>query len=499
MNKTKAECIKSSLIIVSISLLGLLIRDAVGYQSIGFFYLLGVLAISFFSNIYLILSSALVSALLWDYFFILPYGTFFISKVEDMMMCISYFIAAGSTGILTHRINSQKKKIERSEAKNLLLYSVSKCLTNEKSLDKALNSTIEHLTYIFQGNFFIILAKNNELDFQHSLGTKFSLDENEKALANWVFKKNIEAGLHTNIIPDSDALYFPLKTVHNTLGVLGFIPGDGRSFNAEQIQTINVITREISLVLEREEAAKKIQKNQELEQREKLYQALFSSISHELKTPLTTIIGVISSLLSVTKNSNYQIKDELLGELQDSATKLNYVVDNLLDAARIEAHKIDLNLEACDLEDLIHMIIAKNHNLLKNYDLIVEIKANIPLVKLDLKLFDQVLTNLILNAARYSKQYSKITIQTEFDTKAIYISINDCGCGIKEAEKEKIFEKFYRSEDNKSSGIGLGLYIVKQILDLHKASIELKTGDNQQGSKFIISIPRTDFKKYSEV
>lgn len=490
------DYLSSLLFICFVSICCYCTRDFIGYQSVGFIFLLVVLFISLFSPLVTVMFSALISALIWDYFFILPYGTFLISRVEDLMMCSTYFIAALITGVLTSRIRYQKENLVEKERRTSLLYDISKSLAKYNNLNTALLEVLNNLENIFPGDFFIIPAFNNELQFSNAIGLNIELageqsqlDSNELALIKWVYEKNKMAGFSTAVLPDSEGLYIPLGTAQSVSGVLGFIAKDlAVELSFEQMEILSLISHELALVLERSFTEKKLKETENFEMRDKLYQTVFSSISHELKTPLTTILGVASNLVNLPTDTKESLKQELMEELLSSAYHLNNVVDNLLDMSKIQSGQLFLKPDYCDVRDIFNSLLDKNKRILENFDLHVKYLTDSFFIFVDPKFFEQALTNILHNATRYAPLGSKIELLLREENSRILISISDEGDGIPETEREKVFEKFYRMPMTKVSGTGLGLYISKQIFDLHNAKVEIHDAENAKGTKFVISL-----------
>ena len=369
----------SLIFVFLVTLITYFIQNVIGYQAVGFVFLLGVLSISLIFNLGPILFTAFISTVLWDLFFIPPFGTLHISNPADIMMCIAYFITAAVTGILTSRIRKQKKILKERSEKTQLLYEISKYLVSERNLTEALDKILEELARVFKGKFLIIREKKDGLlDINSILGSKEIIDDRELSVAEWAHQRGNSAGWSTDTLPASKALYIPLKTSQFKLGVLGYVPVN-KVFSHDYSDLLYTISREIALVLEKDLLEKKAKDFEKLEAFEKLHQALLSSISHELKTPLTTIIGAATTILDLKPNSDKALMEVLLDELLDSAEKLKYIVENLLDMTRIQAGSLTLKKEWYDVRDLINSIVSKNKRLLKNFTINYSFQEDLPL------------------------------------------------------------------------------------------------------------------------
>ncbi len=489
LNSPLQHYVYSFIFVMALALLSYFLQNYIGYEAIGFVFLLGVLLVSLSLNFGPIVFTAVISTLTWNLLFIPPIGTFHIYKSTDFMICIVYFIAAAITGILTNRIRKQQRVLRERGEKTQVLYEISRTVVGEANIDNALIIILKQLEKTFSGNFFIIKAQTEIHSLGEVIGLNDSIDDKEWGVAKWVFEKQQTAGWSTDTLPSSKGLYIPLKTSQSIVGILVYTPEKRTILPQESFEFLYTIGREIALALEKDLLVKKSREIDKLEAYEKLHQALLSSISHELKTPLTTIIGTAGTILSLKDYSQTQLMQNLMEELLDSAEKLKHTVENLLDMTRIQSNKLTFKKDCCDMRDLINSIVSKNQRLLKNYHLDIKYQDDLHLVWIDSKLFEQALANIILNAANYSPVNSTITIKVNDELDKQIIIINDEGKGIQEPERDKIYDKFYRAPNSPAGGTGLGLYISKEIFDLHSASITVVEGENNKGSKFIISLP----------
>ena len=237
----------------------------------------------------------------------------------------------------------------------------------------------------------------------------------------------------------------------------------------------------------------------------KLYDTLFNSLSHELRTPIATIIGATDALQENAEKLTPLSKNELMDEISNAALRLNGQVENLLNMSRLESGFIKPNFEWCDANELIYDVLNKSKKDLIHHNTVVEIPENFPLVKLDFGLTEQVLSNLVKNAAIYAPINTQITIEAKilkdrtghFDddknivdtvTDKLILAISDEGKGFPIAEIAHIFEKFYRLKNTKAGGTGLGLYIAKGFIEAQGGTISA-VNKSEGGAKFIIEIP----------
>ena len=235
------------------------------------------------------------------------------------------------------------------------------------------------------------------------------------------------------------------------------------------------------------ETEKKVRDREEKENTIKLYNTLLNSLSHELKTPISTIIGAVDTLKE-NSNINELTKKELLSQIGIAGIRLNKEVENLLSISRLESGVLKLNYDWCDINDLVNIVINKLEDELTNHQLIFSQNDNMPLVKLDSILIQHAIYNLIHNAIQYTPFGTIIKVELNMDAEDCLISIEDNGQGFPLLEQSKIFDMFYRLPINKTGGTGLGLSIVKGFVEAHKGVIELISKEGV-GSTFILRLP----------
>ena len=233
---------------------------------------------------------------------------------------------------------------------------------------------------------------------------------------------------------------------------------------------------------------KEVKTKEEKERSVRFYNTLFSSLSHEMRTPITTIIGCIDNLQSNSPRLSEKNKAELLSEMSVASIRLNQQVENLLNMSRLEAGVLRIKKDWCDINDLIHKTLQRLELNLQKYKIAVEISESLPLFKLDFGLMEQVLYNLIINVTQHTPENTLITIQADCIRDRLVMTIADNGFGFPEKEINKVFDKFYRIKGSTPSGTGLGLSIVKGFVEAHNGTVKLENLP-VRGSKFTIEIP----------
>ncbi len=311
--------------------------------------------------------------------------------------------------------------------------------------------------------------------------------ENELAVATWTFEHGQLAGRGTDTLPDASMHYQPLKTTRGVIGVLGIKPsGKSAYLSQDQRNILDAFVNQVAIAIEGARLVEQAHQTELLEATEKLQTALLNSISHDLRTPLVSITGALSSMQESGPALDEEVRESLIETARGEAERLNRLVGNLLDISRLEAGGMQLHREACDVQELIGSALEQIGTPLKDHLVNVEISPKIPLVPLDFVLFSRVLVNVIDNALKYSPLEKPIEIRARVSKQDLEISIADRGEGIPVDDLERIFDKFYRVQrpDN-VSGTGLGLSICKGIVEAHHGCIQ---AENRRGGGAIFRI-----------
>ena len=236
------------------------------------------------------------------------------------------------------------------------------------------------------------------------------------------------------------------------------------------------------------EAEKKARDKEEKENTIRLYNTMLNSLSHELRTPISTIIGAVDTLKVNKDKLSQEHQAELLSEIDIATSRLNRQVNNLLNMSRLESGVIQLKLDWCDIDELIYSVVQKLPPVYRDHKIDVHKEENLPLFKLDTELMKQVLQNILLNAVQYTPLDSQITIDVSIKENNCVIIISDNGKGFPESEIQFVFDKFYRLPNSKAGGTGLGLSIAKGFTEAHKGNLKVEN-IAAGGAKFTISIP----------
>jgi two-component system, OmpR family, sensor histidine kinase KdpD len=457
-------------IAVAVTAFSLSIFDYTGYWAVALFYLFAVVLAGMRLRRWPTLFLAALSALLWNFLFIPPRFTFYISKFEDFMMFGAYFIIALVIGHLATQLHEREQAERRREQRATALYRLTRALAASRDLDQALPKVFALIKEAFQSDAAVWLNEENGLSLHWA--STFTPSSKDESVAVWAFQKKQAAGKSTDTLPDAESLHVPLVTGDGAEGVLTVrLPATP---TLEQRELLDAFAAQLALFVKKERALEESRAAQISRQSQKLQKALFDSVSHELKTPLAAMSAAL------------QQPQPNCAELQQAARRLTATVDNLLDATRLESGLLRPVPEWCDPGELVYEAVTASG--FKEKDVRVSIAKNLPAISVDSGLIQQALNALLSNAIIYGKSDRPVEVSAARDNSMLVISVADRGAGLAPGEENKIFEKFYRGPRTRPGGLGLGLSIARQLVEAHGGQIVAQNREGG-GARFSIRLP----------
>ena len=451
-------------------------------------YLLPVLLIAHHWGRWPSYITAVISILTYDFFFIPPHYTLAVADLRYLGSVAIFLLVSFVIGGRTERLRKEASFARQREKSTRTLYEISRQLATMHQIPDILRTLMRSALESLDRPIFLLLPDDKgALVVRSASATEpgAGLSEKEIAVAAWVYQHGRLAGTGTDTHPRAGHLYLPLSTRGNTLGVLG-LGIKGRPLSLEERRLLEAWTNLAALAIERVLLSERARQANLLEASEKLRTALFNSVSHELRTPLATIAGCSAALVEERHLFSPEEQTALLENIHDGAARMDRIVANLLDSARLEQGLLHLKIDWCDAEDLVGASLQQLAPILGQRLIDIDLPAGLPLIKGDFVLLEQVLNNLIENAHKYSPAATPIAISAAVEDKNLILSVADHGPGISEAELPHLFEKFYRSAATSHIfGTGLGLSIAKGIAEAHGGTI---TACNRSGGGAIFSL-----------
>jgi two-component system sensor histidine kinase KdpD len=348
------------------------------------------------------------------------------------------------------------------------------------------NVAARHIGSVFDAQVAILLpdqAAHVKVVTEKSPSTEMNAVE-------WVFNHGQMAGRSTQTLPTARGLYLPLTASRGTIGVLAVYPTQGRRFDApDQLHLLETFATQATLAIERAYLASEAEQNRVQVESERLRNTLLSSISHDLRTPLASITGAASALLQENESSQApEYRRELSEIIYEEATHLNRLVGNLLDMTRLESGGMRLHKEWDLLAEIVAATVNRLEPLLREHPVTTCLPNDLPPVQVDSVLIEQVLTNLIENAVKYTPVGTTITVSAWKGTDELTVEVADAGQGLPAGTEERIFDKFFRAQPNTASGAGLGLAICRGIIEAHGGRI-WALNRPEGGAAFRLTLP----------
>ncbi|NTV50134.1 MAG: sensor histidine kinase KdpD [Geobacteraceae bacterium] len=479
----------SLLLIAAATLLCELLRPFLAPTNMVMFYLLAVVVASVRLGRKPAIATVFLGVLAFNFFFVPPRMTFVVADTQYLLTFLGLFVVGVVISTLVARARERAEVMRSREVQTASLYYLSRDLAASADITAVLKSVVKNVEEAINAHVVILLPEGERLDIV-AASAGLVLDIKEQAVADWSFRNKRPAGRATDTLVSADLMYLPLQTPANIMGVMGVRLESPHAYHSQDNRRLlDAFATQAAMAIERIRFSRQAEQAQILQARENLERALLNSISHDLRTPLVSVTGVLSSLKEEGTHLNEQERRELLETAYGEAERLNRFVGNLLDMTRIEAGAIRLNFEPCDVQDLFGCALAALEPRLGSRDVSFRMQPIMPLVPMDLVLMTQVLVNLLDNSLKYSNSESPVEVVATTEGAWLTLAVIDRGPGVPEHDLKRVFDKFYRIPiPEGAGGTGLGLSICKGIVEAHGGTIKAanRTGG---GLRIVIRLP----------
>jgi two-component system, OmpR family, sensor histidine kinase KdpD len=435
-------------------------------------YLLGV---AFVATRYPAGPAALASVLsvaFFDFFFVPPHMTFAVADTQYLLTFAIMLAVALLISNLASRVREQSETVRQRERRTSTLYALSRDLAATPGAEPIAQTAARHVADITGAPCSVLLPREDgRLVPVAPAGTAFTVDPRDEGVAQWVLEHGRMAGLGTTTLPGAGALFVPMTGTRGTIAVLGVRPDSPSGFSRDQLHLLEAVASQTVPALERARLAEEAQRAQLDVETERLRNALLSSVSHDLRTPLAAITGAASTLLEDEGGLAPEVGRELTETIYEEAERLNRLVRNLLDMTRLQAGAVRVAKEWHSLEELVGAALNRVDARLAGREVVTRLPEDLPLVPMDGVLIEQVLVNLMENAVKYAPTGS-IEVAAWSDGRTVTLEVADRGPGLPPGEEERIFDKFHRVESgDRPGGVGLGLTVCRGIVTAHGGDI----------------------------
>ncbi|MBX7244366.1 MAG: sensor histidine kinase KdpD [Candidatus Sumerlaeaceae bacterium] len=434
--------------------------------------------------------AAILSALCFDFLFVPPRFTFAVSEAQYLGTFAILFVVGLVIADLSIRHRHQADLARRSENRIAVLHQLSRRLSSARGLASVLDQSTAEISRVFNSAVSIWLPDGQGHVKQAASEPISKPDGKDAGVAQWAYDQGAMAGCGTETLSSTSLLFVPLLSSKTPVGVLGIAPPpDQETFYPDQIQLLEALAGQIALAVEVDRLEEERRLTVMQAQTERLRNSVLSSVSHDLRTPLASIIGSATSLLQSGKSLDVVTQTNLIQDIHNEAGRLDRLIANLLDITRLEGGASPLRLEPVPLADILAGPLDTLAKSLAKRDVKVTLPPDLPFVLADELLMQHVILNLVENALKYSPPDSPIIITASHSGESVAVDILDSGPGLEEGEENRIFEKFVRGSASAGiGGAGLGLAICRAVVEAHGGRISARNR-SEGGAVFRVTLP----------
>ena len=469
-----------------------LVNYWIGVENVDLVFLTAIVGIAVRFGLLPSLFASLASAFCYNFFFLPPIYTLTIADPHNIAAFALFTLVAVIVSHVAARGRLQALTAQARVRTVESLYSFSRKLAGAGKLDDVLWATAFQTALMLGVRVVLLLPDNGMLRVKSGYPPEDMLDDADLAAAKWSFENNRAAGRGSDTLPGAKRLFLPMRTGRGAIGVIG-IDSDktGPWLTPDQRRLLDALADQGALAIERVQLVEDMDRVQRTAETEHLRSALLTSISHDLKTPLASVLGSASTLRELNEKLTDSEQAELLSTIIEESERLNRFIANLLDMTRLESGAVTPKLAPHDVSEIIGSTLQRTTKILRNHSVRLDLATDVPMVSVDAVLFEQVLFNLLDNAAKYAGSGTTVFIRTWRDRDSVVLQILDEGEGIPQDDLEHIFDKFYRvpKADQIRPGTGLGLAISRGFVEAMNGTIVAANRSDRLGAAFTIRLP----------
>ncbi|MGB6662798.1 MAG: DUF4118 domain-containing protein, partial [Xanthobacteraceae bacterium] len=464
----------------------------IGVENVDLVFLTAIVAVAVRFGLMPSLLASLASALAYNFFFLPPIYTFTITDPHNIAAFALFTLVAVIVSNVAARGRMQAVTAQARVRAVESLYSFARKLASAGTLDDVLWATAYQTALMLHVRVVLLLPENGSITVKTGYPPEDTLDDADVAAAKWSFENDRPAGRGSDTLPGAKRLFLPMHTGRGAIGVVG-IDSDktGPLLAPEQRRLLDALMDQGALAIERVQLVENMERVERAAETERLRSALLTSISHDLKTPLASVLGSAGTMRDLSDRLSDSEKADLLATIIDESERLNRFIANLLDMTKLESGAVMPKLAPHDLSEIIGSTLRRTVKILRHHSVQLDLATDMPMVSLDAVLFEQVLFNLLDNAAKYAAPGTTIFIRTWRDRTTVCLQILDEGQGIPQSDLEHIFDKFYRVQktDQVRPGTGLGLAISRGFVEAMSGTIVAGNRTDRRGAAFTITLP----------
>ncbi|MFT8355614.1 MAG: sensor histidine kinase KdpD [Gluconobacter japonicus] len=487
-----APYIAATLIVLSALAVALLLRQGFEVSNVSLAFLTAILGVAVAYGLWPSLWASLLGMLCFNFFFLPPLYTLTIAAPDNVVALFFFFATALIASNLGARVRNQAVVARHRADITQSLYHFSRTITGIIKLDDLLWSASHQIATMLDCDVAMLLPESEKLEVKASYNGGKVVGADDLAAATWAWKHNKVAGRGSDNLPGGRWLFLPLRTGRGPVAVIGLqTERTGPILDLEQQGLLDALADQTASAIESILLAGKLDQARLDVETDKLRGALLTSISHDLRTPLASILGATSSLESYGDELDETARKDLLLTIHDEAERLNRFVANLLDMTRLEAGALQPRQEPVDVGEVIASTLSRATDLLSDHEIEMLIEPDLPMPLLDDVLLEQALFNILDNAGKYTNPETKITVMASSDAGSLLIHVRDQGQGFAVSDPEIAFSKFkrFKSADRSRPGTGLGLAISRGFIEAMGGTIVARNRRDRSGAELIMTFP----------
>ena len=469
-----------------------LLRPFFGIENVDLMFLTAVVGVAVRFGLWPSLLASVVASLSYNFFFLPPVYTLTITDPTNVAAFFFFMLIAILVSNVAARVRMQAVSAFGRVRTTESLYAFSRKLAGTAALDDVLWASAYQIALMLRVRVVLLLPEQGVITVKAGYPPEDELDKADLAAANWAWSNDRPAGRGSETLPGAKRLFLPMRTGRGPIGVIG-IDDDrtGPLLTPDQRRLLDALVDQSALAIERVQLVEDMDRAERNVESDRLRQALLTSISHDLKTPLASVLGAASTLRDLSPKLSEAEKADLLGTVIDESERLNRFIANLLDMTKLESGAVVPNATLQDLTEIVGSALRRAGKILGRHRVAFDLAPNLPMLELDAVLFEQVLFNLLDNAAKYAPDDTTIAIRAIRDKDSVLLQVMDEGAGIPPADLEQVFDKFYRANkgDHVRAGTGLGLAISRGFVEAMHGTISATNRADRSGAVLTIRLP----------
>jgi two-component system sensor histidine kinase KdpD len=471
---------------------GKLIYPWTGIENVDLVFLTAVVGVAVRYGLWPSLFASVIASLCYNFFFLPPIYTFTITDPTNVAAFFFFIVMAIIVSNVAARVRTQAVVAMTRARATESLYAFSRKLASTGTLEDVLWATAYQTALMLKVRVVLLLPENGSIVVKAGYPPEDTLEPADLAAATWTWDSDRPAGRGSDTLPGAKRLFLPMRTGRGPIGIMG-IDSDkqGPLLTPDQRRLLDALMDQAAVAIERVRLVEDLASAKRTAETDRLRTALLTSISHDLRTPLASVLGAAGTLEGLSDTLDQQAKADLVATIISEAERLNRFIANLLDMTKLESGAVVPNSALHDIGEIVGSSLERGSKILAQHRIEVELAKDVPMVEIDPVLFEQVLFNLLDNAAKYAPAGTTIRIQSWRDQETVALQVLDEGEGIPATDLEHIFDKFYRVQkaDHVRAGTGLGLAISRGFIEAMHGTVTAANRTDRNGAVFTITLP----------